>query len=183
MLIRDTRDGYGLATRLMHWLMAIAIVAMFVLGLWMVTLDYYSPYYNLAPDIHRSVGMMLLFLLIFRFAWRVVNEKPDDHELTRLEAAASHAVHWGFYPLLLALMVSGYMISTADGQPISVFGWFSVPSLIQGEGQEDSAGLVHEILSYATIALVAVHTIAALKHHFVDRSSILSRMWAGPPRG
>jgi len=183
MLIRDTKAGYGLATRLMHWLMAIAIVAMFALGLWMVTLDYYSPYYNLAPDIHRSAGILLLFLLIFRFAWRVVNEKPDDHELSRFEAVASHAVHWGFYPLLLALMVSGYMISTADGQPISVFGWFSVPSLVQGEGQEDAAGLVHEILAYATIALAAVHTIAALKHHFVDRSRILTRMWAGPPRG
>ncbi len=78
-------------------------------------------------------------------------------------------------------MVSGYMISTADGQPISVFGWFDVPSLIQGEGQEDAAGLVHKILAYATIALAAVHTIAALKHHFVDRSHILSRMWVGPP--
>jgi cytochrome b561 len=149
----------------------------------MRTLDYYSAYYNLAPDIHRSVGMLLLFLLIVRFAWRVLNEKPDDHELSRIEALASHAVHWGFYPLLLALMVSGYMISTADGQPISVFGWFSVPSLVQGEGQEDAAGLVHEILAYATIALASVHTIAALKHHFVDRSRILVRMWTGAPHG
>ena len=147
MLIRDTRAGYGLATRVMHWLMAAAIVTMFVLGLWMRTLDYYSPYYNLAPDIHRSVGMLLLFLLVFRFAWRAINVKPDDSELTRLEAIASHIVHWGFYPLLLALMVSGYMISTADGQPISVFGWFDVPSLVQGENQEDSAGLVHKILA------------------------------------
>lgn len=183
MQIRDTTAGYGLATRIMHWLMAIAIIAMFGLGLWMRTLDYYSPYYNLAPDIHRSVGMLLLFLLVFRFAWRIINVKPDDAELSRLEAAASHAVHWGFYPLLLALMVSGYLISTADGQPIRVFGWFSVPATLTGEGQEDAAGLVHEILAYATIALAAVHTIAALKHHFVDRSHILARMWAGPPRG
>jgi cytochrome b561 len=125
--------------------------------------------------------MLLLFLLVFRFAWRTANVKPDDRELSRLEAAASHAVHWGFYPLLFALMISGYMISTADGQPISVFGWFDVPSIVQGEGQEDAAGVVHKILAYATIALAAVHTIAALKHHFVDRSRILARMWSGPP--
>ena len=181
MQIRDTATGYGLATRLMHWLMAVAIVALFVLGLWMVTLDYTSPYYNLAPDIHRGAGILLLILLVFRFAWRIANERPADAELSRFEAAASRAVHWGFYPLLLALMASGYLISTADGRPIEVFGWFSVPSLVQKDGLEDTAGLVHEVLAYVTIALAAVHTIAALKHHFVDRSRILTRMWSGPP--
>jgi cytochrome b561 len=181
MLIRDTSTGYGLATRLMHWLMAVAIVAMFALGVWMVTLDYYHPYYHRAPDIHRSVGMLLLFVLVVRFLWRVVNVRPDDHELSPFEASASRVVHWGFYPLLLAVMVSGYLISTAEGKPVDVFGWFSVPALVTGEGQEDWAGEVHEILAYGTMALVALHTIAALKHHFVDRSRILTRMWSGPP--
>jgi cytochrome b561 len=180
MLIRDTSNGYGLVTRVVHWLMALAIVALFALGLWMRTLDYYSPYYNLAPDIHRSAGMLLLFLLVFRIAWRVVNAKPDDHELSRLEAAAAHIVHWSFYPLLVALMVSGYLISTAKGQPVSVFGWFSVPAITQGEGQEDIAGYVHKVLAYATIVLAAVHSAAAVKHHIIDRSSILTRMWSGP---
>ena len=180
MLIRDTKAGYGLATRLMHWLMAAAIVGMFALGVWMRTLDYYSPYYNLAPDIHRSVGMLLLILLVLRFAWRVANERPDDHDLSPFEAAASRVVHWGFYPLLLAVMVSGYLISTAKGEPIDVFGWLSVPSLVQGEGLEDTAGLIHEVLAYVTIGLAAVHTIAALKHHLIDRSRILTRMWSGP---
>jgi cytochrome b561 len=180
MLIRDVTSGYGIVTRLMHWLMAVAIVAMFILGVWMRELDYSSPYYNLAPDIHRSAGMLLLFLLVLRFVWRLANVKPDDAELSRFEARVSKIVHAGFYPLMFALMVSGYMISTADGQPISVFGWFDVPSLIQGEGQEDAAGLVHEVLAYATIALSAVHAIAALKHHFVDQNHILTRMWRGP---
>ena len=181
MLIRDTSGGWGLATRLMHWLMAVAIVALFALGWWMVRLDYMSPYYNIAPDIHRSVGMLLLFLLVFRFAWRLANAKPDDDELSPLEAKASAVVHWGFYPLLAALMVSGYLISTANGDGINVFGWFTVPAVIEGKGQEDVAGRVHRILAYATMALVVVHTLAALKHHIVDRSRILSRMWSGPP--
>ena len=181
MLIRDTKNGYGLATRIVHWVMAIAIVAMFFLGLWMVTLNYYSPYYRLAPDIHRSVGMLLLFLLVLRFAWRLANPKPDDSELSPIERKAATAVHWGFYPLLFALMVSGYLISTADGRPIAVFNWFSVPSLVHMKGLEDPAGEVHEWLAYLTIALVVLHAAASLKHHFIDRNRVLARMWSGPP--
>ena len=181
MLIGDTKAGYGLVTRILHWVMAIAIVAMFILGLWMVTLTYYSPYYRLAPDIHRSVGMLLLFLLVARFAWRLANPKPLDGELSALERVAANTVHWGFYPLLFALMVSGYLISTADGRPIAVFDWFSVPSLYHYKGLEDPAGEVHEWLAYLTIALVVLHAAASLKHHFLDRNRVLTRMWSGPP--
>jgi len=134
MLIRDTSEGYGIVSRLFHWLMAIAIVAMFALGLWMVRLDYYSPYYNSAPDIHRSVGMLLLFALLVRWIWRVANVKPSDSELSPLEQKTSYIVHWGFYVLLFVLMASGYLISTAGGEPINVFGWFQVPSIFQMHG-------------------------------------------------
>jgi cytochrome b561 len=181
MTIRDTAEGYGLVSRLFHWLMAIAIVAMFALGLWMVRLDYYSPYYNSAPDLHRSVGMVLLATLVVRWIWRAANPKPQADTLSPLEQKASYAVHWGFYVLLLALMISGYLISTPDGQPISVFGWFSVPAIFKMPGLESRAGTVHRILAYATIALAVVHTLAALKHHVVDKSQILRRMWSGPP--
>jgi cytochrome b561 len=181
MLIGDSKTGYGLISRLVHWIMALAIPAMFALGLWMVTLNYYSPYYRTAPDIHRSVGMLLLILLVLRFLWRLANPKPDDAELSPLERVASRTVHWGFYPLLFALMVSGYLISTADGRPIQVFNWFSVPSLIHKKGLEDAAGKVHEVLAYVTMLLVVLHAAAALKHHFIDHSSILKRMWSGPP--
>jgi cytochrome b561 len=180
MLIRDTSAGYGVVSRLFHWLMAIAIVAMFVLGLWMVRLDYYSPYYNSAPDIHRSVGMILLLALVLRWLWRALNPKPSDAELSPFERKASFTVHWGFYVLLLALMISGYLISTPDGAPISIFGWFDVPSLVKMPGLETPAGNVHRVLAYAVIALAIVHALAALKHHFIDKSSIMTRMWSGP---
>lgn len=180
MHIRDTLDGYGLISRLFHWLMAIAIFAMFILGLWMVGLDYYSPYYNSAPDIHRSVGMILLFTLVVRVLWRAINVRPSDAELLPLERKASFAVHWGLYLLLFALLISGYLISTADGAPVSVFGWFDVPALTKMTGLETTAGNVHRILAYAVIALAAIHALAALKHHFLDRSDILARMWSGP---
>src|SRR6476660_9221167 len=93
MYIRDTSEGYGIVSRLFHWLMAIAIFAMFGLGLWMVRLDYYSPYYNAAPEFHRSFGMLLLFALLVRWLWRAANPKPLTDELSPLEQKTSYAVH------------------------------------------------------------------------------------------
>lgn len=182
MIIRNTPDGYGIVSRLFHWLMAIAIVAMFGLGWWMVDLDYYNPYYHSAPALHKSIGILLTMALALRFVWRLANEQPSDTELSSVERAASRIVHWGFYPLLLALMVSGYLISTADGRPIDVFGLFSVPSPGENKGLEDTAGAVHEWLAYGVIVLASVHTAGALKHHFIDRAATLTRMWSGPPK-
>lgn len=182
MQIMDTVEGYGLVSRTLHWLMALAILLLFALGLWMVELDYLDPYYKSAPDLHRSAGIVLLAALVLRFVWRLVNVKPSDACLGPLERKAAQLVHWGFYPLLLALMVSGYLISTPDGRPIDVFGLVEVPSLIRRKGLEDAAGEVHEWLAYLTIALAAVHAAAAIKHHVVDRNRILVRMWSGPPK-
>ncbi|MEQ1672927.1 MAG: cytochrome b/b6 domain-containing protein, partial [Hyphomicrobium sp.] len=82
MHIKDTPAGYGLVSRLFHWLMALAIFGLFALGWWMVGLDYYSVYYHSAPDLHRSAGILLLIALLGRMAWRLINVKPDDAELT-----------------------------------------------------------------------------------------------------
>lgn len=177
----NTKLGYGIVSRVLHWVMAVAVFAMFALGYWMVGLDYYSPYYKSAPDLHRSVGMLLAAALVLRFGWRMINIEPDQSILKPWERLAARIVHLSFYPLLLALMISGYLISTVDGRAIEVFGLVSVPSLIESKGLEDPAGLVHKILAYATIVLALVHAVAALKHHFWDRSPILTRMWSGPP--
>lgn len=81
------------------------------------------------------------------------------------------------YVLLLVLLLSGYLISTADGKPISVFGWFEVPALFSGAGQQaDLAGDVHLWLAWSLVLLSALHALAALKHHFVDRDTTLKRM-------
>lgn len=179
---RDTPAGYGVVSRLLHWLMALALLAMFGLGLWMVELDYYSPYYHSAPEFHKGAGILLLIALALRFGWRLSNVRPDDDDLSPFERTAARLVHWGFYPLLLALMVSGYLISTADGRPIDVFGWFSVPSPGENKGLEDIAGNIHAVLAYLMVAVTAVHAGAALKHHLIDHGRTLVRMWSGPDR-
>ncbi len=176
MQVKNTRQGYGLFARSLHWGMAVVIFAMFALGLWMRTLDYYSPWYRSAPDLHKSIGILLLITLFVRVIWRFINIHPDDSYLQPVERSLSHIVHGGFYFLLFVHMGAGYLISTVDGRAISVFGWFEIPSLYEQKGLEEQVGLLHEYLSYSLMALVALHIMAALKHHFIDGDPTLRRM-------
>lgn len=175
-MLTNTRQTYGWIAIAIHWLMALAIFAMFALGLWMTGLSYYDAWYHRAPDIHKSVGMLLLFLLFFRLAWVVVNVKPEimGQAWERMVALIVHRMH---YIIMLAVMLSGYLIPTAKGEGVSVFGWFTVPATIANIArQADIAGFIHYWGAWAMIGLAALHAGAALKHHFIDRDATLTRM-------
>ncbi|MDD1779584.1 cytochrome b [Enterovibrio sp. ZSDZ35] len=167
---------YNLTLRVIHWLTAITVIGMFAVGLWMVDLTYYSSWYKTAPHWHKSVGILLLSLTLFRLLWRAMKGAPDISG-SRIEKIAAHAAHHTLYVLLFVIFVSGYLISTSDGRPIDVFDWFSVPAL--GElfpDQSDIAGSIHYYAAYALIALASLHALAALKHHFIDKDNTLRKM-------
>ena len=175
---RNSPQHFGIVSILMHWCMALAIYAMFALGLWMVGLGYYDGWYRSAPEIHKGVGIILFAALLLRLSWRIISPPPAPLKTyaphARKAAAAAHGLLYG---LLIVLLFSGYLISTADGKPISVFGWFSVPALFSGAGlQADLAGDVHLWLAWSLVLLSALHALAALKHHFIDRDVTLKRM-------
>ena len=178
MALRNSRQGYGWLAIVLHWLVAAAVIGLFALGFWMVELSYYDDWYRKAPDIHRSVGLLLFAVVLFRLFWRAVNPSPQplpDHR--RWEVVSAHIAHLLLYGLMLAAMVSGYLISTADGSSISVFGWFEVPSVTgRIKGMEDVAGSIHYWSTWALIVLAGVHALAALKHHVIDRDHTLRRM-------
>lgn len=176
---RNSSTNYGLISILMHWLVALAVVGLFALGYWMVGLNYYSSWYRTAPDIHKSVGILLFGLMLVRIIWRFVSAGPaplSSHgRRTRLATKAGHGL---LYIGLFVLMFSGYLISTADGRAIGVFGWFEVPALITSiPNQADIAGLVHEYLAWGLLIFSGLHALAALKHHFIDRDPTLKRMF------
>jgi len=181
-VLKDTSDGFGLVSRLLHWLLAVAIVVLFAVGYWMVGLDYTSPYYNSAPAWHEAVGIMVLIAMTLRLGWRFANPNPTSDHLSRFEHLAARGVHSALYVLVFAVLISGYLISTADGRAIHLFWGINVPSVVEAAGIESLSGKIHRILSYVTIALAGLHTGAALKHHFIDRDTTLTRMWRGPTR-
>ena len=176
--LRNTAQAYGVLAISLHWLVALVVIGLFILGLWMTGLTYYDEWYRRAPDIHKSIGILLFFVMLARVVWRAGNVQPDDEPgIGRLQRRLAHGAHRFLYVLLFALMISGYFISTADGKPIHVFGLFAVPATVSDiPNQEDIAGAVHWYLALTLIAIVGLHAGAALKHHFIDRDRTLKKM-------
>ena len=171
--------GYGWVAITLHWLFALVVTGLFILGVWMTDLTYYDDWYKRAPDIHRSIGVLLFFALVFRIYWRMSNVAPlDEPETDKLQTKIAHIVHKLLYILLFAMMVSGYLISTADGRGIDVFGLFQVPAIppLNIENLEDKAGDVHWYLALILAGLTGLHALAALKHHFIDRDRTFIKM-------
>ena len=178
MQLRNSTSRYGWVSIFMHWGVALAVVGLFALGLWMVGLDYYSTWRKDAPDLHKSIGLVLFAVMLLRVIWRFISPPPPTltsyDRLTRIGAKLGH----GFlYIGLFAVMITGYLISTADGVGIPVFGLFEVPALVSGlPDQADVAGVIHLYLAWALVIFSGLHALAALKHHFIDRDVTLKRM-------
>ena len=144
----------------------------------MVELDYYSPWYNRAPHLHESVGMLLLAVMVLRIVHRFVDPPPRPLKtLSAREQQLAPLVHALIYIAVFVVLISGYLISSAGDKSVAVFDWFAVPSLGEGiDKQQDIAGLWHERAAWLLIVLSGLHATAAFKHHFVDKDNTLLRM-------
>ena len=176
-MIKNTTESYGLVAIVIHWLMAATIFATFGLGLYMVELNYYDRWYKRAFDIHKSIGICLAISWAIRLTWRKLNPVPNALSSTAWEINLARVVHALLYLSLLVLFISGYLISTADGRAISVFGFFEVGATLTGDKQEDVAGVVHAAAGWTLSILVLLHFVGALKHHFIDGDNTLRRMF------
>ncbi len=178
MQLSNNTKSYGLVSILLHWLVALTIFGLFGVGFWMVDLGYYDTWYHRAPFLHKSTGIILFGVMLLRILWRLMSpppKAPANHQTW--EKRLAHGVHHLLYLMIFIILVSGYLISTADGHPIDVFGWFNVPALpVQFDNQADLSGLVHEYMAYALMGLVVLHLAGAIKHHLVDRDVTLKRM-------
>lgn len=178
LLWKNNQQQYGLVSKGLHWLSALTVFVLFGLGYWMVDLDYYSQWYQLAPYWHESAGLLLFIITLFRLAWRVTTKKPEaisSHSV--IEKKSSAVMVFTLYTVLLTALLSGYLISSADGKAIAVFDWFNVSAFILiAENQEDLAGAIHYYIAYALIFIALAHALAALKHHFIDQDNTLKRM-------
>jgi len=177
MIWTNTRNRYGLVQITLHWLSAALIAFLIPLGLWMTGLDYYDAWYKKGPDLHRAIGILLGILILVRLLARLLQTHPAPLNASPGAALVVRLVHRLLYLLPLLLVTSGYLLSTADGRAVEVFGWFSVPASLHGlEGQEDIAGDIHFALAMLLLAVVALHVLAAMRHHIVLKDATLRRM-------
>lgn len=176
--MKNTQQHYGYLAIGLHWLVAAIVFGLFGLGFWMVDLGYYDPWNKDGPELHKSIGFVLFVLMVIRIASKWLQVQPQSLEThSPIERKAGHAVHSLLYLLLFFIMVSGYLISTADGRGIDVFGLLSVPSLGElFQNQEDIAGMAHQYAAYIVVGAALLHGLAAIKHHVIDKDNTLKRM-------
>lgn len=177
-MIRNSAQRYGVVSIAFHGVMAVLVLGMFGFGLWMTDLPP-TPFKFEMYALHKSTGMLVLFLLVLRYGWRLANVRPLlPADLPPYATMLAHLGHLGLYGLMLAMPISGWLMSSAAGFPVSVFGLFTMPDLVTPSNDlRELMGEIHELGGWALVGLAAVHAAAALHHHFVRKDDILVRMF------
>ena len=175
MHLKNSENRFGLIAILLHWIMAVLIIGLLGIGLYMVSLPIGFEKLKLYGW-HKEYGFLVLGLVIFRLFWRLINITPHL-SLPWFEIIAARLMHWAFYGFMLAMPITGWLITSAAGLPASFFGLFVLPNLIApNEEFRQFFELVHKWLGYGLIVAIFLHACAALKHHFIDKDDILKRM-------
>lgn len=169
---RYTRTAISL-----HWLVAIVIVATFGLGLYMHELPF-SPDKLRLYSWHKWAGVSIFLLVLVRILWRLSHRPPaPPANMPAWQQRAAEGVHLLLYVLMLAVPVSGWLMSSAKGVPTVWFGVLPLPDLLDKNKElGDLLATVHKTLNLSMAALVLAHVGAAFKHHLVDRDDVLARM-------
>ncbi len=161
----------------LHWLMAVLILGLLALGIYMSDLPL-SPQKLELYSWHKWFGVTVFLLLWLRLAWRVTHRPPALPEtLSAPMRLAAHAGHAALYLLMLAIPLSGWLMSSAKGFQTVWFGVLPIPDLL-GRDRElgDLLQQVHKLLNLLLMLTLAGHVLAALWHHFVLKDDTLRRM-------
>jgi cytochrome b561 len=167
---------YNRVSIALHWLIALLIFCTFPLGLYMADLPL-SPQKLQYYSWHKWIGVTIFFLVLVRLFWRASHKPPAPVPMPRWQLLVSEAVHYGLYVLMVIVPSSGWLMSSAHGFQTIWFGVVPLPDLLEkNHDLAETLETVHELLNYGMLALVALHVAAALKHQFIEKDRLLSRM-------
>lgn len=180
MHLKNSNKQYGVVMILAHWIGAAIIVFMLVLGLVMTAM----------PDVgfsttkiklillHKAIGVIALCFVALRLLWRLLNKTPAlPSTMPSWQQALAQVNIIILYGLMFGLPITGWVVSSASGMPISFFGLFTLPDIVQQNQFLALAFMkIHAILAYSLIAVIALHILAALYHHFVLKDGVFLRI-------
>lgn len=180
MIWRNTTERYGGIAQGFHWTVAILVLSLLVIGVLMTDMkpgpDMFKVY-----ALHKSVGITVLTLAVLRLIWKLSN--PHPHSLPthqRWEQILARMVHVFLYFAIIGMPLSGWIMSSAKGFPVSFFGWATLPDLVSpNEELSKIANRFHELTAYSLMAAIGLHFAGAMKHHVIDKDATLRRMVPG----
>lgn len=170
---------YNAGARFFHWASAFLILILLPMGFYMGGMEF-SPAKLQVIGLHKSLGLSVLLLVLMRISWRIFFKPPSalsTHE--QWERLLSKTIHVVLYIAILFIPISGWVMSSAGDFPISFFGLFEMPNIVQkDENIFEFSRSVHEYLALVIIGCVGLHVIGALKHQWIDKDATMQRMGA-----
>ncbi len=169
-------ERYGGVAMLFHWVMAALIVFAWYLGNGAEDLEGGPRLIQIT--LHKNIGSTVLALVALRLIWRLFRPAPPlPATMSPVMRGLATATHWALYLVMFGLPLSGWLLSSAAGYPVMLAGLLELPALVdKSEAIRDFARGAHGLMGNVILALVVLHVVAALKHHFVDRDDTLRRM-------
>jgi len=180
MTLRNDGEHWGGLAMGLHWVMALLIFVLFVLG-WVAVSLPLSPSKLKLFYWHKSLGLVVLLLVGLRILWRLLDPPPRPvRGLAAWERGLARVAHLWLYVLMLLMPLSGWLINSAANFPFKPFGLFPLPDLVQPDkALQADFQLVHLTGFWLLAGLLVLHVAAALRHHFVKRNPVLRRMLPG----
>ena len=171
---------YSTTAKLLHWTIAGAIVLQFVLADLAERAgdaDHAVQQLGLLAN-HKSVGITILVLAIVRIGWRLTHKPPPlPSAIPTWQVRASHLSHWSLYALIVAIPLSGWLMSSASAYSVSWFNLIQLPDFVAADPElKKTLKEVHETLAKILFLLALLHILAALKHAVIDKDGVLQRM-------
>ena len=187
----DYATRYTTTAIVLHWLIAAAVIVLIGWGWWMQTI----PKLPVGPrvdafNLHKSIGMTVLLLMLVRISWRARHRPPPLMPMPRWQAQLAQAVHVLLYVCLIVQPLSGYLGSAFSGYPVRFFGVVLPAWAPKHDMLKDAFSVVHLVNSWVLVGALALHVAGTVKHALLERDGSFRRIWpwtsgatAGPVGG
>ena len=170
-------ERYNGLSKFLHWTIGVSIIGLLAIGIYMEGLDYSDDKMKLY-GLHKAIGILVLTAMLIRVFWRFASRHPialGTHKTW--EKILSKIVHVILYLMAFSMPLSGWAMSSSYGYPVSIFGLFTIPNLVDKDVvRGELLTKIHEFGGYAMIAVIVLHVVGALKHHVIDKDNTLKRM-------
>ena len=177
--LKNTTNSYGLVAKLLHWIIGIMFIGLITIGFVMSSFEdpvLKGKIYNL----HKATGVLLLFLVSLRFLWKLMNAKvllpPELPQWQKNVATVNINI---LYALMFIMPISGFAMTILSGRSINMYGLFTINSFVQDAALAKVCYATHVNSAIIITALVILHILAAIYHHFIRKDNVLSRMCFG----
>lgn len=174
-MIRNTLTSYGSVAKFLHWFIALLIISLLICGYFLDSLP--SIYKGLIYNIHKLIGILILFLMALRLGWTLLNAQPMlPVAIPKWQQRASRTVHYGLYIAAIGMPLAGWVGSCAAGRYPHIGQVQFILPINQNPNVVRAAFDLHSYFAIALMVLIGLHILAAFYHHFIKRDQILRRM-------